>query len=139
MVAGDGPEREALRAPRAPPQVRFAGRVDDAALARLRDGRGGGARAVALADETFGLAAAEAMAAGLPVVASRVGALPELLGGDALVPPGDPRALAEAIGRVAGDRAAGRRGRERVRALCSPEAVAHGLARIYDGAGAPSA
>ena len=73
--------------------------------------------------ETFGLAAAEAMAAGLPVAASRVGALPELLEDDALVPAGDAGALAQAIARLAGDRAAGARGRERVSALCAPEVV----------------
>ncbi len=88
-------------------------------LAELRAGA-----AIALAPsrsaETFGLAAAEAMAAGLPVAASRVGALPELVEPEALVPPGDAGALAQAIARLAGDRAAGERGRERVRALCAP-------------------
>ena len=44
--------------------------------------------------ETFGLAAAEAMAAGLPVAASRVGALPELLDEQGLVAAGDAGALA---------------------------------------------
>ena len=105
--------------------VRFAGRVDDAELARLRAGA-----AIALAPsrsgETFGLAAAEAMAAGLPVAASRVGALPELVDGAALVPPGDARALAAAIARLAGDRQAGERGRARVRAVCAPEVVGAG-------------
>jgi glycosyltransferase involved in cell wall biosynthesis len=81
--------------------------------------------------ETFGLAAAEAMAAGLPVVGSEVGALPELLDAPCLVPAGDSGALAEAIARLAGDRAAGARGLERVRALCAPDAVADRLARIY--------
>ena len=76
------------------------------------------------------------MAAGLPVAASRVGALPELLDGEALVPPGDAAALAEAIGRLAGDREAGERGRRRVQALCSPETVASGLASVYEQAGA---
>ena len=71
--------------------------------------------------ETFGLAAAEAMAAGLPVAASRVGALGELLDEQGLVPAGDAGALAQAIDRLAGDRAAGARGLERVRALCAPE------------------
>ena len=39
-----------------------------------------------LASETFGLAAAEALAAGLPVAASDIGALPELLPADWLTP-----------------------------------------------------
>jgi glycosyltransferase involved in cell wall biosynthesis len=84
--------------------------------------------------ETFGLAAAEAMAAGLPVVASRAGALGELVERSALVAPGDVDALAQAITRVAGDRDAGRRGLERVRAVCAPAVVAEALARVYDGA-----
>ena len=74
------------------------------------------------------------MAAGLPVVASRVGALPELLDEEALVPPGDPHALARAIERLVGDRAAGERGRARVQALCAPDVVAASLARVYNGA-----
>lgn len=48
--------------------------------------------------EQFGRVAVEAMATGVPVVASHTGSLPEVVA-DAgiLVPPGDPRALAEAI------------------------------------------
>jgi glycosyltransferase involved in cell wall biosynthesis len=102
-------------------------------LARLRAGA-----AVALVPsrsaETFGLAAAEAMAAGVPVVASRVGALGELVEQDALVTPGDVPALAEAIGRLAGDRGAAQRGLQHVRSVCSPSVVADALARVYDGA-----
>jgi phosphatidyl-myo-inositol dimannoside synthase len=41
----------------------------------------------------------EAMARGLPCIASRVGGIPELLADDALVPPDRPAALAEAIER----------------------------------------
>jgi glycosyltransferase involved in cell wall biosynthesis len=134
VVAGDGPERAALQARAAGADVRFVGHVDDAGLARLRAGA-----ALALAPsrsaETFGLAAAEAMAAGLPVVASRVGALPELVDERGLVPAGDPSALAEAIELLAGDRAAGAQGLERVRAMCGPETVAAALSRIYDAAG----
>lgn len=61
----------------------------------------------------------EAMAMGLPIVASRIPAVEEIVeeGGNALlVPPRDPRALASAIEQVLADperaRAMGRRGRE---------------------------
>jgi len=51
-------------------------------------------------DEGFGTVLIEAMAAGLPIVASDVPACREVLGSGrwgTLVPPGDPRALADAI------------------------------------------
>jgi glycosyltransferase involved in cell wall biosynthesis len=133
VIAGEGPERDALQARAGGSEVRFVGHVGDAKLAALRAGA-----AIALVPsrsaETFGLAAAEAMAAGLPVAASRVGALPELVVEQSLVPAGDAGALARAIGRLAGDRAAGEEGLERVRALCAPEKVAASLASIYDPA-----
>jgi glycosyltransferase involved in cell wall biosynthesis len=160
VVAGDGPELKRLRAragsaqkrgaPRVrvgsskmkDPQtggsdseagaaaVRFLGRVDDAELQRLREGA-----AIAIipsrSAETFGMVAAEAMAVGVSVVASRVGALPELVEDAALVEPGDPEVLAEAIERLWADTDAGERGRARVRRLCSSTAVARGLATVY--------
>jgi glycosyltransferase involved in cell wall biosynthesis len=136
VVAGDGAQREQLQAQAgagAGAGVTFAGRVDDAELARLRAGA-----SIALVPsrsaETFGLAAAEAMAVGLPVAASRAGALAELLDERALVKPGDAPALANAIGRLAGDRAEGARNAVRVRAVCSPQVVADALARVYDSA-----
>jgi glycosyltransferase involved in cell wall biosynthesis len=130
VVAGAGPEHDALRARAGDGDVRFAGRVDDAELRRLR---AGAALAIvpSRSAETFGMAAAEAMAAGIPVVASRVGALSELVEGAGLVDPGDAAALAEAIGRRWLDMPAGERGRARVRELCAPESVARGLARVY--------
>jgi glycosyltransferase involved in cell wall biosynthesis len=134
IVAGDGPEREMLQARAHDGEVRFVGHVDDAELERLRRGA-----ALAIVPsrsaETFGMAAAEAMALGLPVLASRVGALPELVGEEALVPPGDAEVLARTIGRLWRDTAVGERGRARVRELCAPEVVAKGLAGIYDAAG----
>ena len=135
VVAGDGPELERLRALADGADVSFLGRVERSRLAELR-----ASAAIALfptrAAETFGIAAAEAMAAGLPVAASRIGALPELLDGEALVPPADAAALAEAIGRLAGNGEAGERGRRRVQELCSPETVASGLGSVYEQAGA---
>ncbi len=128
-----GLDRDAAGASAMGEGVRFVGRVEDTRLTELRAGA-----ALALVPsrsaETFGLAAAEAMAAGLPVAGSRVGALPELLEEGAMAPPGDARALAEAIERVRGDPLAGERARARVRALCSPELVAGRLAEIYDAA-----
>ncbi len=110
--------------------LRFLGRVDDVELERLRKGA-----ALAIVPsrsaETFGMAAAEAMAAGVPVVASRIGALPELVEQEGLVDPGDATALAEAIGRRWRDVAAAERGRARMQELCAPTAVAAGLAAVY--------
>jgi glycosyltransferase involved in cell wall biosynthesis len=130
VVAGEGPELEALRARAAGGDVRFAGRVDDGELERLR---AGAALAIvpSRSAETFGMATAEAMAAGVPVVASRIGALPELVEEQGLVEPGDPAALAHAIKRLWGDAAAGERGRARVREQCAPEVVARGLQAVY--------
>jgi len=54
--------------------------------------------------EGFGLPPVEAMAAGVPVVTTRAGSLPEVCGdGAELVPPRDADALAEAIGRLLTD------------------------------------
>jgi colanic acid/amylovoran biosynthesis glycosyltransferase len=52
--------------------------------------------------EAMGVALMEAMAHGVPTIATRVGGVPELLGDGAglLVPPENPGALAEAIGGV---------------------------------------
>ena len=105
VIAGDGPERAALAA-RAPAGAALLGEVDT----RRRDqllreasvvvvpsrvtagGRTEGTPAIAL----------EALAAGVPVVASAVGGLCELPAAR-LVPPDDPPALAGAIDRVLAD------------------------------------
>lgn len=99
VVAGDGPERARLEQPERP-DVELIGAVDtsrrDELLSRaslvvvpsrvLSNGRSEGMPVVAF----------EALASGVPVVASAVGGLRELAG-IALVPPDDPDALARAI------------------------------------------
>ena len=74
----------------------YAQALDDARLAALV----AGARFLVqpVRSDAAGTAAAEALAAGVPVVASAVGALPEIVGqAGILVEPGDPRRLATAI------------------------------------------
>lgn len=76
-----------------------------------------------------------------PVVATRVGGLPELVDDGCtglLVPPGDHRALAEALIRLlrdpVGRREMGRRGREKIRRECSAEQVATTTLAAYRAA-----
>lgn len=101
-IVGDGRERAALEAdaadltPRG--SVRFLGWQDpDGVAAQLT-----AASLVVLPSlwpENFPTVALEAQQLGRPLVGSRVGGIPELVGPDngALVEPGDPRALADAL------------------------------------------
>jgi glycosyltransferase involved in cell wall biosynthesis len=127
VVAGDGPRAEALRAVGG---AHFVGRVSAVELARLRE-HAALAMVPSRAAETFGLAAAEAMAAGVPVVTTAVGALPELVGPEAVVPAGDADALAALAARRYGDATAGADGLRRVRERASPEAVAAVVRELY--------
>ncbi len=76
-IVGDGPERESLEKHFAGTKVKFMGYMTGTPLSQ----------AYASADvfvfpsalETFGLVVVEAMAAGLPVVASRVGGIPDVV------------------------------------------------------------
>lgn len=85
-------------------RVSLAGDLDAAALAACY--HDADVFVLATLQETFGMAVAEALARGLPVVSTSTGAIPELVGHDAglIVPPGDTEALTAALSQVLDDR-----------------------------------
>ncbi|MCU0309550.1 MAG: glycosyltransferase [Acidimicrobiales bacterium] len=144
VVVGDGPDRAAVEARVARlglgDRVRVVGYADHDAL----PGVYGGFDVVVVPSlatpgwvEQFGRVAVEAMAAGVAVVASDVGSLPEVLGdAGVLVAPGDVEVLAGALAELRDDpglRAAlAAAGRERARHY-SWAAVAGRQAELYAG------
>jgi glycosyltransferase involved in cell wall biosynthesis len=137
VVAGDGIERDRLTALAARlglgSAVRFLGAVPsaDAVFPEL---------AVAVVSSHFescSYVALEAIAAGVPLVATRCGGLPEVVPADdaTFVPPGDPAALADAILAVRQDRESARRradaARVRVQSECSAAATASAVLDVY--------
>jgi glycosyltransferase involved in cell wall biosynthesis len=98
VVIGEGPERDRLDRLGQAAGVSFPGYLERAA----RYAAGFDVMVIPSRYEGFGLVAVEAMLVGVPVAASAVGGLPEVVG-DAgeLVPPGDAAALAAAVVRLA--------------------------------------
>jgi glycosyltransferase involved in cell wall biosynthesis len=90
--------------------------------------------------EGMGRALLEAMAAGVPVVATRVGGIPEVVASPdvgRLVPPRDPAALSDAmlrVSRMSGSErtAMATRAQERIRRCYSHEVIREKLAAIYE-------
>jgi glycosyltransferase involved in cell wall biosynthesis len=86
--------------------------------------------------EQFGRVLIEANACGTPVIGSRSGAIPDVVGQAGLtVPERDPRSLASAIARLQADPAEARRmgetGRRQVEELYTWERVAQRMAAVY--------
>jgi glycosyltransferase involved in cell wall biosynthesis len=142
-IVGSGPEEELLRGDAerlgVAGRVRFAGAVSqEEALARI------GSYDVLLVPslstarwkEQFGRVAAQALAAGTPVLASASGSLPEVLGGcGELAREGDVPDLADKLGRLLRDPARraelSARGRARAAEALSWERVADGFDAMY--------
>ena len=139
VLAGDGPETESLRwtaAAQGLKGVSFVGPVSGARKAALLEW----ADALVLPSYAEGLpyALLEAMAAGVPVIATRVGAIPEVVVDGAnglLIEPRSAPALALAICKVARDRAMLARmshaSRATVAARFSIDRLAVRLGRVY--------
>jgi glycosyltransferase involved in cell wall biosynthesis len=138
LIAGSGPEEERLRALTgslgAENAVTLLGiRADVPDLLAAAD-------VAALSSDYEGspLAVMEYMDAALPIVATRVGGVPDLVEDSVnglLVEPQDPAALQAALGRLLGDREAaaemGRRGRERRRSEFTIDRTVRTLELMY--------
>ncbi|MEM9755872.1 MAG: glycosyltransferase family 4 protein, partial [Pseudomonadota bacterium] len=137
-VVGDGPERAALQALAAPlgAAVRFTGYQSQEEVAQIL------ATADAFVLPSFAegvpVVLMEALAAGLPVIATRITGVPELVEDGVsglLVTPGDPGALAAAIAdlsaRADRGRSLGAAGRKTVRAEFAIDREAARLAALF--------
>ncbi len=134
VVAGTGPDEQRLRG-LADGSARFSGLLPEAELAELRR-----RAAVVLApsrwEEPCPYSALDAMADGVPVLASDRGGLPELIGEEAVLPADDERAWTSALETLWRDpelRAArGRAGLDRVRARFGEDAFFDRLLSVYE-------
>ncbi len=139
LVAGEGPLGDTLAA-QAPPNVSFLGRLPGEEIDHLL----AGCRAAVVPSEwaeNAPMAVLEPMAVGRPVIATRMGGIPEQLrdGVDGiLVRPGDDLELAAAL-RVLADDAGladrlGRSARARVEGTFDPQTHTAGLLAVYSSA-----
>lgn len=143
-IAGSGPLAAGLRDWHA--GLSFPGRVELCGhLEKIEDFYAAcGMLVLPSRSEGFGLAAAEAAACGLPVIASRASSLPEIIEHEKnglLVEPRQPRALAAAIARLLDDgelaRRLGRNGAIRIRDRFDREHTLRELLRLTGGPALP--
>jgi glycosyltransferase involved in cell wall biosynthesis len=139
VIVGEGPDRaqfEAMvRARALDAQVRFVGAKPARPAFTL-----GRLLIVPSRAESLPYIVLEAAAAGVPMIATRVGGIPEVFGPDAnaLVRPGDPAELAQAINRALSEREAGHavaaRLEQRLRTSFSTEAMTDAILAAYGDA-----
>jgi glycosyltransferase involved in cell wall biosynthesis len=135
-IVGEGPDRAAFEA-----EVRARGLAERVRFVGAKPARSafalGRLLVIPSRAESLPYIVLEAAAAGVPLVATKVGGIPEIFGPDSadLVPPGDPAALARAIGlglpELAGKHAAGTRLQARVRETFSAEAMTDAVLAAY--------
>lgn len=137
MIVGDGVERAAVeRAIDGDEGVRLLGQRDDVAkLLKASD-----VFALSSAYEAVPMSILEAMASGLPVLATDVGGIPDLVADrktGLLVPPADPAAMARQLAVLAADpalrRSLGEAGRARQQERWSARSMIDGYASLFDG------
>lgn len=136
-IVGDGPDRETFVALAKSRGLAAALEFPGAMPARRAFAKGR-VLVVPSRAESLPYIVLEAVAAGMPVIATAVGGIPEIFGSDAdrLVPPGSPDLLARAIetALAGGDAAAINRLRERVSGLFTVSAMTAGILEAYEQA-----
>ncbi|MEZ4524003.1 MAG: glycosyltransferase family 4 protein [Thermomicrobiales bacterium] len=135
VIVGDGPDREKLTEASEGRNVLYPGRTDDVSpYLRAAD-------AFVLPSDTEGLSNAllEAMAAGLPVIATDVGGARDVIDHDRsglIIPPGDRDALESALVRVLGNRSYGMElgtaARARIEEGYGLKSTARSLRQLYE-------
>lgn len=138
-IVGDGPDRQAFE--QAAEEAGLASSVCFTGAMPARDAFAlGRAMVIPSRAESFPYIVLEAIAAGLPIIASSVGGIPEALDASCLVPPGDAAALAEAIARLLDNPAlahnAAERRLEEARIRFDAEEMGTKITRFYRKCGA---
>ena len=137
VIVGDGPDRQAFavlaKARGLETQIEFPGAMP--ARSAFAKGK---LLAVPSRAESLPYIVLEAAAAGLPLVATAVGGIPEIFGPDAksLIPPGNAEALVAAIQAFRRDGGGGQTGRLRARVseLFTVSAMTTGILEAYERA-----
>jgi glycosyltransferase involved in cell wall biosynthesis len=134
LVAGDGPDLARLKRLAGDGDVHFSGQLDPRALARER-ARAGVVLIPSRSEEACPFAALEALAAGVPVLATDLGSLPELVGAENVHPPADVDGWADWLATLWADPDArqvqGEEALERARMQFSEDRYHERLLEIY--------